>query len=692
MPTKTRKNPTARRVYERIDRSKQTFFTPQNRTVLNRNPSLSTPTSRQQTLTQIDFVCRLPDEDEDMDLDYMPEETPREKKRRRDMPASDEQDEDASYEEPVPKKRKRRKTAPAAIGDNNDVTLLNDQPSSVRPKRKPVSKTVLAPKVKTTPSKGTAKKTAKKSTKSVQARPEEAARIYEERHSPQAQSRRSSEIMMPPPRTPKTVVKTEIPSSQSPGNTPLSMHSRRSIRNDSRSPLKEKSSNRCMTKPRNDGGKSVRWTPKLEVRDTFEGEPLSPVKKRPVAQVPKLVIRDTFEPSSEGSELSTVTQASRSDTISQKRPMILGSDNPMSDTPLASISSDSFQPRLSSTRSASTPTLETIQLDQSRRSEIQETDDELCEGQHGEDNFDIGLDTQAALHNAQTLSPDACYEHEQIPSIVEDFNNAMRAAAKGSTAIPLPPTRTIWSHGVTTNHHHQRDVPSTTALRTPPSKRRTNNHSPLATTQVPRTPPPRLSDSDQASAQLTADLLRETQRPTNPLPSKAPQPRGIPRPSSSPILIDDDDDDDDDNNDDPLPTSTSNRVFEPTPTYPSPPTALLPFPSQRPPVPFSQATTADATQSSPRPSYTQVPSSPQTTTLPRPRTSLFDKAFRAGRPAVPTIISSSPVGSAAERSSPVLPLWDGRPLTDSQLLPDSLMDMTVPRPPWGLSQESLGEE
>ncbi|MCJ1282353.1 hypothetical protein MMC26_001676 [Xylographa opegraphella] len=661
------------RVYKTIDRPKQTYFTPRNRTVLNRNPSLSAPTTRQQTLTQIDFVSRLPVEDVDMDFDYVPEETPRAKKKRRVSKASDDQDEDASYEEPVPRKRKRRKTAPVTFEGSNDVPDFTDQASPVRPKRKPVSKSTVAPKVKIPPSKESAKKTAKKSTKGGKSKPEEVIRIYEESpNSPQAQSRRSSEIMMPPPRTPKTAMKTEIPSSQSPGNTPLSMHSRRSVRDISRSPLKEKSSNRCMTKSsKADGRKSVLWTPRLEVKDTYEGEPLSPVKKISAPRVPKLVIQDTFDPGSEGSELSTITQSSKSDTMSQKRRVTLDLDFPASDLQSTSLPSDSVQLRQVSTRNTSTPTLETIQLDLSIKTEIQDTDDEHHEGHGDEDEFDIGLDTQAALDGAQTLPPDEYLEHERVPNIVEDFNNAMRAAAKGVGAAPLQSERSI------TTEHHPKPVINPTTPHTPRSKHPANNQFPLTTTQVPRTPLRHLSDSDQASAQLTADLLRQTQQLTNPLLSKGPLSKSTPRPSSTPILIEDDDDDAP-----PLPPPPTTHPIKTTPTPPT----------HRPPVPFSQATTVDITQSSPRPSYTQVPSSPQPTALPRSRTSFLDKPPRAAMPAVPALISSSPLGSTAERSSPVQLLWDGRPLTDSQLLPESLMQMTVPRPPRGLSQESLVEE
>ncbi|MCJ1404802.1 hypothetical protein MMC11_008028 [Xylographa trunciseda] len=685
MPTKARKKAAARRIYETIDRPKQTYFTPQNRTILNRNPSLSAPTSWQQTLTQIDFVSRLPHEDEDLDLEYLQEEMPRAKKRQRTVAASTDQDEDATYEEQVPLKRKRRKTAPAAIEKDSNVSHLQDQASPVRPKRTSASRAVLAPKVKT----GPRKRIAKKATKSVQGEAEETASHHEKPPtSPQARSRRSSEIMMPPPRTPKTV-KTEIPSSQSPGNTPLSMHSRRSTRNDSRSPLKEKSNNRRMTKPLDaEGGISVHWTPRLEVKDTFEGDPSSPVKIKSIPRVPKLVIRDTLDPSSEGSDLSTITQSSRTGTISQSKTGVQDPDFPILDTISASVPPDSIQSRSSSMQDTSTPTLETILPDQSARSEMLESDVNHREEQRGEDVFDIGLDTQAALDNAQTLPPDTNLEPEQIPNIVEDFNNAMRAAAQDFSTAPSKPNSRNMAPHPTTAYHRPKYTATILTPRTPLSKRRENNYRCQATTQVPRTPPPRLSDSEQASAQLTTELLRQIQQPTNPIPSKTPLSKPPPRHSSTPILIEDDSE-----SDSPAIEQRS-RPLEPTSSHPSssanqPPTLH----SQRYPVPFSQATTVDATQSSPRASYTQVPSSPQAPSLPHHlQPAILGISPTARLSAMPTVIPSSPSDSVAELSSQSQPLWDGKPPTDSQLLPDSLMDMTVPRPPWGLSQESLVEE
>ena len=679
MPTKVWKKQPAQRVYETFDRPKQTYFTPQNRTILNKNLSLSTPTSRQQTLTQIDFVSRLPDESEDLDLEYIQEEAPRAKRKRKTLQASIDQDDDATYEEPVPRRRKTRKRTPAAIEKDNDTTHAPDQVSPVWLRQKPVSKAVPATKAKTR----TTKRTVKHAMYSLQGEYKENFNIYETLPtSPPAQSHRSSESMMPPPRTPRTAVKTEIPSSQSPSNTPLSMHSRRSTRNYSRSPLKEKSNNRRMIKPlHTNGEKGVRGTPKLEVRDTFEGNISSPVEEKAVPQIPKLVIRDTFETGSEGSDLSTITQICKHDTTSQLQAIATGSIFPVSDTLSVNTPSEHIQPYAGSIRETPIPTFETDQRDGSIGSESQLSGGEHYETQYGGDDFDIGIDTQAALDNAPSLPSDVSSQPQRVPNIVEDFNNAIRAAANGFTAPLKPIARIVTSYPVTTGH---RPTSKTTILtpHTPLSKQREINHPHPSTTQVPRTPPSHLSDSEQASAQLTADLLRQTQRSVGPAPELPSQSKGSSWPSSTPILIEDDDN--------PPAIRESNRLLKFDSPHISSSASRLP--NQRASVSFSQATTVDATQSSPHPSYTQVPSSPPAPALPHHKAAVLTKLPVAEPYAVPTVISSSPVESAAEPSSPSEPLWDGKPLTDSQLLPDSLMEMTVPRPPWGSSQESWVEE
>ena len=88
----------------------------------------------------------------------------------------------------------------------------------------------------------------------------------------------SVEETLHPPVTPRSKRK-EIPSSQSPAETPLSTRSRRSFRAYSRSPLKERSSNFAPATTSRRGGS--RWGRKVEIADSMESrEEESPVLKR----------------------------------------------------------------------------------------------------------------------------------------------------------------------------------------------------------------------------------------------------------------------------------------------------------------------------------------------------------------------------------------------------------------------------
>ncbi|KAL9102315.1 MAG: hypothetical protein Q9163_002533 [Psora crenata] len=73
--------------------------------------------------------------------------------------------------------------------------------------------------------------------------------------------------LMPPPKTPKPKRQREIPSSQSPADSPISTSSLRSQRAISRSPLKEKSRNISL---QTFSSKSVRWRGKREIPDSME--------------------------------------------------------------------------------------------------------------------------------------------------------------------------------------------------------------------------------------------------------------------------------------------------------------------------------------------------------------------------------------------------------------------------------------
>ena len=136
---------------------------------------------------------------------------------------------------------------------------------------------------------------------------------------------------MPPPQTPRRILATEIPSSQSPA-TPLSVPSRRSLR---RSPLKETSINTPI--PFNTGRRpevSPDKLPKLEVKDTYDTAdtsqfsriPSSPAKRPSPA---KSVRFAAFPDKDEVEEPSSPTVKRRSTPArksAMKRTEILDSD------------------------------------------------------------------------------------------------------------------------------------------------------------------------------------------------------------------------------------------------------------------------------------------------------------------------------------------------------------------------------
>ncbi|MCJ1477828.1 hypothetical protein MMC13_006501 [Lambiella insularis] len=635
MPPKQRKPP-VRRSYETIDRPRQTHFTPQHRTVSTKNHSLSAPNSRQQTLTQIDFVSRLPVEEEDVDMGLQSvEEAPRARKRRKTMPAVGDEGEDgddATYVEEQPRVKKRRTTMPEA------TSKVNRQ-------------------------KTTTKESKRRTTKGRQ---HEEGEEVNQRLSQGEGPRLSAGVMMPPPRTPRTI-KTEIPSSQSPSNTPLSMRSRRSVRNDSRSPLKARSTNTCTPRMLQSDDKGNR----------IQGK---------IPRVPKLLIRDTFDSHSEGSDISVQSRCSESRLMEQAQLGVLT-------FPVGEAVADSCLINADESTSLVLPTGETalepaterhVSTSGLHKRQGQQAIEPIAQGsisQNGDDaeEFDAGLDTQAALENVGHASNPGT-THRRKPDPVEDFNNAIRAAAARSFSAS---TKSY------TEKNTRRREPTTS--RQARGIRTTDNNLPVASVrriiarspelpQVPRTPPLQRSDSDEASAQLNADLHRQTQPAMGPLIKTETLSDGALQLDSTPILIDYDD------------RASNNDAYH-TPSTPSSVRPAAPPSHHLNSIPLSQATTVDVTQPtqhSPPLPHIQVPSSPQAPSLPALRKSKSDGLPTLQRPVTPFILSSSPVGSGGEPSSQYE--WDGKPVTDSQLLPDSLMDMPVPKPPWGSSQESLLEE
>ncbi|KAL8789747.1 MAG: hypothetical protein Q9213_000998 [Squamulea squamosa] len=82
----------------------------------------------------------------------------------------------------------------------------------------------------------------------------------------------SQDMTMPPPQTPKTIRRKVIPSSQSPAETPLSICRRSGRKTQVVTPLKERSVNTPSKSRFTSRRKSAQWAPKLEVADSTDVE------------------------------------------------------------------------------------------------------------------------------------------------------------------------------------------------------------------------------------------------------------------------------------------------------------------------------------------------------------------------------------------------------------------------------------
>lgn len=475
-------------------------------------------------------------------------------------------------------------------------------------------------------------------------------------------------IDMLPPRTPTSLRRREIPSSQSPAETPLSTQSCRSLQDYTRSPLKEKSTNIDLSikSPR----KGARWSKRSEVADSMEtGDEDSPVAGR---------IGLTTEP---------VCPATGREGIPEEEPAL--------PSHAFSIHVDDFNKRLEAARR---PAKEIQNSSQARpRREVIDSTDEEDDDEEVEA-FNAGPETQAALTSTdvsqkssdrlpQSTSPTS-KPVEDDPEGLPSERNASESPDPLSAPSPL-----VRESNVETQLPKERskkvafvdlansDPPDPTT----PSK--THMHH---------------SDSEEVSAPLFADLRRDA------------QPGGVQTESQYEAgwtVY--------------KPAEDIHSDIEPLPSPPQPfeqpSSGLMTVPTQqiRPPissppkfykapVPPSQATTVDLTQPSPR---NALPSSSQAiftqpsprkynddnnnnknknkNKLPSPQAGRSSEAFPSSPPPMPPP-SSSPL--ASRKADPWEGFeWNGVRLTDSQLLPASLWNDSEVGPP-GLSQESWGDE
>ena len=567
MPSRPKKRRPAARVYETTRMPKQTHFTPRNRTISARNVLLSAPSTRQQTLTQIDFVQRFSPADEDELALTEEDDKPRPRKRRKTMPA-------APSTPMVQTRAAKRRSMKEEVERDDESQDYGGEISNLQD----TEPTLTIP----------------------------------------------PEIAMPPPKTPRTIRKTEIPSSESTA-TPLSTLSRRSVRSISRSPLKERSTNTGFIRQLQSGvGKERNCVPKLEIRDTFDN-------------------------GSDGSELSTQALYTSTTTLDPT-----GFPSQFADLSQCGYSGSRIIPGASRDQIEKPSTYHGTQT---IKAEVEDSiDGDEVEDPEDKDDIEFGAsnETQAALVHAGIFSDSLSIEDGSLKEPTyplekyEPYFSVAKPIDFGSKYTPVTDQLLEENH----NDFGRESVQSISLAQ----KESKNNHLPYTPVSDPITPSKSRSYSLEASAQLTNELRHLTQpQIRRPVLETESQFENAFHDYSPPNFISGSDNEEasaHSDGHDSFHTASSELLLPPPP----PPPHL--------PVPLSQATTADLTQA---PFVATTRSSAQ-----------------------PFHFSSSPFNSSENgHGSQYSAVWDGKPLTDSQLLPDSLMrDSLHPAPMW----EEDGEE
>lgn len=451
-------------------------------------------------------------------------------------------------------------------------------------------------------------------------------------------SRATIPTPMRPPKTPVSLRRKEIPSSQSPADTPLSTQSRYSLQDYTRSPLKEKSTNieLCTKSP----VKRPRWSKRSEVADSTEtGDEDSP-------ELPRVGLMSEQVGSALG-------------------PKGITEDEPQLPFHAFAIHVHDFNQRL---EAAQRPVREIQNSSQARpRHEvIDSTDDE--NDVEGAEAFNAGPETQAAL-----ASTDGSQNSSNRPP------DSMPSASKPVEDEPeLPPIqRNVSESPDPLNAPFPTTGESNVEDQLPMQRSKRVEFVDLPSSDPPRPATPsqlseRPAKPDKVSAHFSAGLQTESQfekgwityTPADDIHSDLetlPSPPQLTQQPSSGLMT--------------VPTQLIRPPISSPPKFYSAP------------IPPSQASTVDVTQPSPR----NMPSPSQAVTQRSPRKPpSSSQAYLSSPPPPMPPPSSSPL--ASRKPDPWAGYeWNGVRLTDSQLLPDSLMDDSEVGPP-GLSQESWVEE
>ncbi len=558
MPLKSKKRRSSGKFYETVPNTKQAYLPAPRQTIREKPPTWSALPKYQQTITQMNPFYAI----------YHPES-------ESDALQTDGEEEPSYVASPVGRKR-RRIIAEEAAEPKEPFTRKMNTRSSARKAAK------IEPQLQTK---------------------REEIELTNKRGNNKPSNPRPTATLMLPPVTPRTWRKREIPSSQSPADSPLSTQSRRSARGYSRSPLKERSTNDTLLALST--SKGVLWKRKLEVEDSMENE----------------------------EENSLIFSRLRPNT----EPVL------PNNTPKGSAENDNS-------------ILATHEIATGWRSSGEVADS----SQRRDSEANLSSPIEGAKVTKEIFDSDFAYDGEDTDNESIDL---------GQSSAPLPGELEMNAQ-ISKN-----DAPNTASSpQKPPEGRGCSDNPPALNKSMEddiTTPCKQRSESEEASAQLFSDLQRATQPGDLQTESQYENAWHSYHPADTP--------NDNINDNEHLPSSPPLEAEEPY-SMPAPmtiPTQILPpiaTPFNRP-IPPSQATTTDITQPSPR----NMPS-------------LSSLTFPSSPPPMPPPLSSP--SESRKTGDPWMGFeWNGMRLTDSQLLPESLMNDSYLGPPGGsgMSQEDLEE-
>ncbi|MCJ1312532.1 hypothetical protein MMC25_006206 [Agyrium rufum] len=619
----------------------QLYFPTQHRIISLHTPGTATSAkTRQQTLTQLQFVSPLPSSLDDLELDYL---------ETGDVPSVDSEPNHLVKQEVEPQilqsakqkshgsKMRKRKAIRQDLEDECmggiDSTYRNPDTPRRKKRKSGVDEEVES---------GTVSSVQTRSRRHKVPSPAKAASPSQIHVAPQPHRDPTSKSPHQLPRTPQKPKPREIPSSQSPPATPFSPHMRSIMKTPIRSPLQQKSSN---------FRKSVQ---------------ISPFKKRLRPLKPSLEVQESIEEANkENRRFSVEETPPRRSRIVRSSPRT----RPLSEVSLATESSSDLGSGLSRVISA----LETTEDVSARaakniKTEVQDSseDESIFAAKSQEDEFAVGVDTQAAFE--QVSNHEASKNADEVNDSTETkFPDSSLHCV--SATIPESP------------HLESHQIPDGNPSNATPRQRRI--HSSRYSPQLQRYSPPNREYLQPLNTNVISSPLLYPGSPAHRNPNKAlALPTFVPESDNESVTF--------------LKSETLTQPSLP-PLAPPHRTPYLRI-TRRAPVPPSQATTTDDPTS-------QYPSSLRT---PQQHTARTGRKRRVSSSPSPqqvdthgrevktsnlnlTIVSSSPrsgdrleqissqvsIGSLADKLELNVPWHQRKRLTDSQILPESLMGDTL---------------